>query len=369
MVITINRELLINNISMIASVATRNHAMPILEYVKVNVREDGMMVVTAFDNELLAMKKFHVGSVSEAIDFCVMPKDLINALKTMRDEVVALDVSADKCVVRHAKGELQLPALSTETFPNVDAERDAKKFSYDGTVLEEWLKKSIRFAANDKLRPILNGAYLYVKDGESGVAASDGHVLFSDFTTCDDKELDANGTLTTKSISTLLNLISGEEKVVCYFGDNMVTFRTPTAMLHCMKPVGRYPNFKTLVARPKDAKRVNVNKGELLDSAMRAMLTTGSLAPVVKLSVDNNVLTVTSESLEMNKRTHEECSCVSSGGDMKICVNVMKFTDCLGAVSSNDVVLEMTDPTRAIYVLDEACENRVMLCMPYASSD
>ena len=40
-------------------------------------------------------------------------------------------------------------------------------------------RAAVKFIGNDKLRPIINGVYMYVDGTEFGVAASDGKVLFT----------------------------------------------------------------------------------------------------------------------------------------------------------------------------------------------
>lgn len=365
MEIVIKREELIENMSIVGQVASKSPTIPILKYVKCNMKEDGTMMLTAFDGEMSIIKKFPTGAeVSQAIDFCINPSDLINILKTLKDDVVSLNLGEVICEIRHAKGSASLPIEPIESYPIVELEKDAPKYTFKVGQLTEWLRKASKFVAQDKLRPIIAGVNIYAKEGSIGVASSDGLFLFNDYLNVDTNEMvNYSGTLSTKAIAPLINMMQGEEEVVVSYGVKMLSFRTKDARLSCIKPVGNYPNFNAIIARRENTIKVVVDKADILDSLGRAMLST-QVMPLIHLSIAQDHISINSEDLAFNKKTHEECKCDTMGEGLDIGVKGSHLIECLNAINSDNVTLEFVAEDKPIFLYDEECPNKTVLTMP-----
>ena len=365
MELLVNRKTFLETLVGVGSVAAKSSTLPILENVKISIREDGTMVIMAFDLEVSTMRKFKFADNAIAYEFCVNPKDLIGVLKTLRDEEVTLSIDDSYCVVRHTKGEMSFPVLPAIDFPEVSKEDNPTKVSVDASTLFEWLKNGVKFAGNDKLRPIINGVYLYVSGFEIGVASSDSQKLFTDNMRAEvSNEINVGGTLGTKAIAPLLDMINGVDKVVVYFGEKMLSFRTDKAMLSCIKPVGKYPNVKGLIGRKENPIRVTIDKEELIDSVSRAVMTAKVETCLLRLVAEGNTMRVNSEDVLFNKKTNEACSCVVEGGSIEVGLKGSNLLDCLNAIESGEVVFEFTSPRHSVNLYDGSNPNRVIMAMP-----
>lgn len=366
MELKVNRKIALDALQGVAQVASKNSTLPILESVKVNVRVDGTIVFTAFDLEVSALKKFKVDdSFDEPIDFCINPRDTASIIKTLRDEEIVLDVDSDHCVIKHAKGEVSLPVLPAVDFPEISKDDIQGKVIVESETLFEWLKSAIKFVGNDKLRPIINGVYMYVDDSEFGVAASDGKVMFTNNCILNSVNQNVNGVLGSKAVSPLLDMINGTEIVTVFFGEKMLSFRTEDSMLSCLKPVGAFPKFKMLLQQRDGVTTVKVDKSDLIDSVSRTKMTARTDTYLLRLSVQGSMLGVSSEDLMFSKKSKEECSSESEGpSGFDIGVNGDNFLDCLNAIESDTVELEMDGPKKAIYVYDDASPKKRIICMP-----
>ena len=367
MELSVNRKNIIEALNGVSSVASKNATLPILECVKLNVRADGTVVVSAFDLEVSVMRKFKFADSYETpFDFCINPRDLLNIIKTLRDETLTLKVDDSNCVIVHAKGEVSLPILPAVDYPEVTKDNTVAKITVDSETLFEWLKNAVKFVANDKLRPIICGVYLYVDGCEMGVASSDGLYLFTDNkeVSTEDAPMDANGVLGVKAISPLLDILNGTKEVAVFFGDKMLSFRTANAMLSCIKPVGVFPKFKTLIMPRANTIVVNIDKGELMDSTSRAIMTARADTTLLRLKGEGSTFSVSSEDLMFSKKAIEECPCTISGGSIEIGVRGNNLIDCLNAIECDSVSMEFVDAKRPIYLFDELHPNKRVLLMP-----
>ena len=365
MELKVNRKAILDALSGTGQVAAKTSTLPILENVKVNVRADGTIVVTAFDLEVSAMRKFKFADSAEPFDFCVNPRDLIGVLKTLRDEEVTLVIDDVNCAIRHAKGEVSLPILPAIDFPEVGKDDNSVKITVESDTLFEWLKNAVKFVAVDKLRPMICGIYMYIEDMEFGVAASDGKFLFTDNIRANiPSPMNASGVLGTKAVSPLLDMLNGSEDVVVYFGEKMLSFRTSNAMLSCIKPVGTFPRFKALIQPREGTIVVNIDKKELIDSASRTIMTARMDTGLLRLSASGNTFRVSSEDLMSAKSSFETCPCEVVGGEITIGVKGSNLMDCLNSIESENIVMEFVDEKRAIYILDGSSPNKRVLLMP-----
>lgn len=367
MELNVNRKTFLETLAGVGSVAAKTSTLPILENVKISIREDGTMVIMAFDLEVSAMRKFKFADNASAYEFCVNPRDLIAVLKTLRDDDVTLVISDSDCVIKHTKGEMSFPVLPAIDFPEVGKDENPTKVTIDAETLFEWLKNGVKFAGNDKLRPILNGVYLYVDGMEIGAAASDSQKLFTDNMRADiASEINVGGTLGTKAVAPLLDMINGADKVVIYFGERMLSFRTDKAMLSCMKPVGKFPNIKALIGRKENPIRVTIDKIDLIDSVSRAIMTAKVETCLLRLVAEGNTMKVNSEDLLFNKKTNEACACVVEGGSIEVGLKGSNLLDCLNAIESGEVVFEFTSARHSVNLYDGSNPNRVIMAMPLA---
>lgn len=366
MELNVNRKAILESLNGVGSIAAKNATLPILECVKINVRADGTVVASAFDLEVSVMRKFKFAESYETpFDFCINPRDLSSILKTLRDEVITLVIDDANCLIKHAKGEVSLPVLPAVDYPEVGKDTNTAKITIESATLFDWLKNAVKFVANDKLRPIICGVYMYVDGTEFGVAASDGLFLFTDNQRANiDAPMNANGVLGVKAVSPLLDMLNGTRDVTVFFGEKMLSFRTSDAMLSCIKPVGAFPKFKSLIMPREGTITVNIDKKELTDSTSRAIMTARIDTTLLRLKAEGNTFTVSSEDLMFSKKAIEECPCTIEGGSIEIGVRGSNMLDCLNAIESENISMEFVDAKKAIYLYDESAPNKRVLLMP-----
>ena len=86
---------------------------PILENIKVKVKDNGTMVLVANDLEVYIAKIVKNVESDGAKEFCINPKDLSRFLSSLNkaDERVVCDVDDTNIVIHHSRGEISIPIL------------------------------------------------------------------------------------------------------------------------------------------------------------------------------------------------------------------------------------------------------------------
>lgn len=357
---TINKKDFINALTIGGAMAGKNKTIPVLEFAKVDVDVESL-TVHSFNGETWVSKSTKVDNASATGAFCVNPSELVKALKTLAEEVVTFEVGDSVLTISHIKGIMEMPIVKAEQFPVAQVTEDGVRVNIIVDKMKEWLSFASDFVAQDELRPVMNGLYLYAKDGVLGACATDAHKLWHDTIEC---EYDDFGVILPSSgFKSLLSMLDEATDVVATIGTKNISFTTHNSSLHCRLIEGTYPNFKAVIPTANDIK-VKVHKGELVDSVARVALFTNKTTSLLKLGIANNAMNIEGSDINFSRKASEKMEVEQLGADIEIGVKGDFFSICLSHIVSDDVVLEMSNPNRPIVFKDSLEPSKVILVMP-----
>ena len=364
---TILKKDFINALTIGGAMAGKNKTLPILESAKVEVTTDTLSV-HSFNGESWVTKQTKVESADTSFAFCINPNDLVKALKSLAEEVVTFAIEGNLLRISHFKGTMEMPTLPSEHFPSAQTTEEGTTLTLNAEKLKEWLGIVPNFVADDELRPVMTGMYLYAKKSADanypntlGVCATDAHKLFTDSIESDCEEFGV--ILPSSGFKPLLNIIANVPEVSAIIGTKNISFTTLDSALHCRLVEGVYPNFNAVIPH-NNSVFVKASKSELLDSVSRASLMANATTSLLKLSVSDLAMDIEGSDIDFSKKAKESVKVEKTGADVTIGVKAGFFATCLGAVDSEDVVLKMQDSQRAIVFEDAMNTNKVVLVMP-----
>jgi len=363
MKISINRKQFLDALTIGASMAGKAKTVPILECVKCRVKDNDITFVST-DVECWVLKRSTVISSECDGEFCLNPSDITKALKSIKDDIVDIIVHDSNTIVRHENGTIEFPSYDYKAFPTSIKGDNAQTMTIKSELLYNWINKARAFAANDDLRPVMNGMYLYIKDGKIGVCATDAHKLYTDFTDFDgDDTIDMSAILSSRAFAPLMNIINGTTTVSMSVDNRNIIFSTNDAKISCRIVEGNYPNFKMIL--PSSSKiTVGAMTSDLIGAINRVSMFTNITTSLVKLRTDNDVLIVSGQDINFNKKAEDSCDITLDGDNIEIGVKGDYMATCLNVVSSDAVCLEMNDSTKPIVLKDSANPNTTILIMP-----
>ena len=364
MKITVNRKNFLDALVVGASMAGKAKAVPILECMKCRVSGNSITIVST-DVECWVLKRTTIDTTDTDGEFCVNPNDITKALKSLKDDVVGLSVTDSLITVKHSKGVIEFPAYDYKAFPIATKGENATTISIKSELLFNWLNKAKLFVANDDLRPVMNGMYLYIKNGEMGVCATDAHKLFTDFVAFDgDATLDIHAILSSRTFAPLMNMINGTDSVSMTIDAKNITFATSDAKISCRIIEGNYPNFK-MILPASYCNRVVASKNDFIGAISRVSMFTNATTSLVKLSFnDNNTCYFDGQDINFNKKAADECHIALDGSGLVIGVKGDYMVTCLNAIDSDEVILEMNISDKPIVFKDSANPNCRIVLMP-----
>ena len=367
MKVIVNRKEFIQALSLGSSLSGRNKALMALDYTRLVFKENKCKI-TSNDGEMAITTTYTTSDYMMGEDTVyIEAKTMLNALKSIKEEEVAIDFDEKSCVIKHNRGVFNIPYGYVDAYPIPQMDKDSTILSVESETLFNWMKDARRFVAYDQLRPVMNGVYLFVRDNTIGVCASDGHRLYSDSKPYD-SDANVDAILSSKAISTLLDTINNTESTTIYFGERNVAFKAGDTSIMCRKIDGRYPNFKSVIPQSHNFS-IECNKEDFVESISRCLIMANQSSLIrMTISTENQMELVT-EDIDFSRKGQEFIDVENNtlkNGKLEIGFKGTFANVCMSAISSDKVRLELTDASRAIVMKDLDNEDKTLLLMPMA---
>lgn len=357
--IKLNRKDFIEALRIGGSMSGKSKAIAILDYAKIVIKGN-VLKITSSDTECCIAHKMVMGySVEGEHSFVVNPRDLSNALKSLKGDDVVMWINDSYLELKHAKGTMAIPTMPANEFPLPTLESECTIVEFESERLFKLLNRGKDFMSADELHPIMCGVYLFVNNECYGVASTDTHKLYTESVSMvSDKEVSA--IVPAKAIPVLLDVINGTNGVSISFGSRSIVVKSDRSMVSVTLPTGRFPNVNAVIPN-ESIIECEIDKEELLDAINRTMLFANATG-LLKMTISGMLLAIDSEDFDTQKRSYEECVCSANVPDkFMIGVNGAKLRTVLSACDSDKVTLRMNAENKPILIKEDS---KTLLLMP-----
>jgi DNA polymerase III subunit beta len=235
-------------------------------------------------------------------------------------------------------------------------------------VLAKAIQRTIFAASTDELKVALNGVLFDFKTTGATFVATDAHRLVRYRRQDVIVPEDISFILPQKALNLLQSLAAGsqDDALTIEYNQSNAFFQIGVARLVCRLIDARFPDYEAVI--PKESpNRVVLNKRELLQSLRRLDIFSNKTTHLGRCSLAENAMNMVAEDNEYANRAKEGLSCVYDGAAMEIGFNISLMNDVIGAIETDEVVLELDTPSRAAVVVpasQEPNEDVLMLLMP-----
>lgn len=360
---------LCNRLQTLSRVLASKNSIQILDCILFEL-QDGKLRLTASDSETTLVSTLDVDEADSNGMFAIKAATIINGLKEISDQPITLDVNPEthEIVIYYQNGRSSFVGQGGEEYPSYPSISDsAQQLTIDANVLLNGISRAIFATAEDEIRPVMNGVFFDITPDSVTFVASDGHKLVRDRSFTTHCEQPASFILPKKPAKTLKDILAKENgDAIVRFDDRNARIELENYTLNCRLIEGRYPNYNSVI--PQDNPfRVSVDRVTLIGALRRVLVFASTATSLVKLRVDQNDLTVSTQDIDFSTSAEEHVLCDYSGTAMSIGFKGPFLVDILNSMSSQDVVLELADPSRAGVIVpaeQEEQEDLLMLLMP-----
>ena len=362
---------LLGHLQSVSRVISSKNTLPILDNYLFALN-DNELEITASDLETTLITKIHLENASENGKVAVPAKILNDSLKEFPEQPLTFEINLDNMsiVISSENGQFTVVGQNGDEFPQMAKIKDDEKTSLDldSELLLTGISKALFATADDELRPVMNGIYMEISEDNLTFVASDAHKLVRY------KRMDGKGEsssafiLPKKPASLLKNILPREDNVVkVEFDDKNASFILSEYTLVCRLVEGNYPSYNSVIPT-NNPNKLNIGRLELYNSLKRVSVFSNQASNLVKLQLKGNQLTVSAQDIDFSISAYERLNCQYDGDDMEIGFKSTFLIEILSNLGTDDVVIELSDPTRAGLILPTPSENEnedvLMLLMP-----
>ncbi len=363
-----------NRLQTLNKVISSKNSLIILDCILFDL-QDNILKMTASDSDITLISTLKVNSAEGRGKFALNAVQIINGLKEISDQPVKITINDDdyKVVIKYQNGKCEFIGQSGEEFPVPRGiSENIQSVVIDNSVLFNGISKSIFATADDELRPVMNGVYFDIMTDNITFVASDGHKLVRDRNYSVHGEQNAAFILPKKPAKTLKDIILKEVgEATIKFDDNNAEISIENYILNCRLIEGRFPNYNSVI--PKDNPyKVKIDRQSLIGALRRVLVFANTSTNLIKVHITNNTLTVSAQDIDFSTNAEENVICEYEGNSMNIGFKGTFLIDILNSISSQDVVLELADPSRAGVIVpaeQEENDDLLMLLMPMMLND
>lgn len=365
---------LFSHLQSISRVINSRNTLPILDCFLFEL-EDNVLSVTVSDNETTMVTSVQVNESDANGKFALSSKTILDALKELPEQPLTFDVNPEsfEVSVQYQNGRYNVVGQSPDEYPqSATLNGNAVKVNIKADLLLTGINRALFATADDELRPVMNGLYIDITTDDITIVASDGHKLVRSKTTEAKGNERAAFIFPKKPAGLLKNLLGKEQgEVAIEFDERNAVFTLENYCMVCRLIEGRYPNYNSVIPQNNPYK-VTADRQLLLGALRRVSIFSSQSSSLIKLRLQENLMIVSAQDIDFSTSAEETLTCQYQGNPMSIGFKSTFLIDIFTNIASQEVIIELADPSRAgviVPVQQEENDDLLMLLMPMMLND
>jgi DNA polymerase-3 subunit beta len=367
----ISSTALLNRLNLVSKVVNSKNTLPILDNFLFSVT-DGKLKITASDLETTLTTSVEPDALDGEGVVAVDAKKILEILKEFPEQPLTFQIDEESLQVdiKSENGKFSLVGQNGDEFPQTPGLKSdqVNRIDIEPEILFTGITSSIFATADDELRPVMNGILVEISPDNMTFVASDAHKLVRYRRKDASADSEASFILPKKPAGILKNIVTkADGQLTLEFDDKNAIFSFPGFTLVCRLIEGNYPSYNTVIPTENPNKMV-VDRVDFYNTLKRVSIFSNQASNLVKLSISGNQLSISAQDIDYSISAKEEIKCQYDGDEMTIGFKSLFLLEILSNLSTEEVSLEMSDPTRAGIVIPKDNENEdediLMLLMP-----
>jgi DNA polymerase III subunit beta len=362
---------LLGHLQAISRVISSKNTLPILDNFLFNLSGNDLEI-TASDLESTLITRMKLENTEGDGTIALPARILLDTLKEFSVQPLTFDInmSTMAVVISSENGKFNVVGQNGIDFPALPSIKKDKKFSFiiNADVIMAGINRTLFATADDELRPVMGGIFVEASTDKITFVASDAHKLVRYQRSDAQADDNASFILPKKPASLLKNILPREEgPVTVEFDDKNAFFILSNYKVVCRLVEGNYPNYNSVIPK-NNPRKITIDRVEFYNTLKRVSVFSNQASNLVKLQLKGNQVMVSAQDIDFSISAYERIKCQYEGDEIEIGFKSVFLLEILANITSQDVMIELADPTRAGLFLPAVTENEaedlLMLLMP-----
>lgn len=360
------------------AVILRKNSLPILaDHLFTRDGDKFFITGSSQENSLTMPIGITLDNGSDFQPFCLLAVDIIPLLGALTEQPITVEVDMSNHIAKiiYQSGQVSVPVEDSAEYPRVSDVKEPKtSFDIEANIFFPAVKAANGCTAIDStLRPQMSAVALDVQDEGVVFVGSDGHSLY--------KYSYQHGApfLTGSKVVILIpNTIAGQlqapfagvETLTIQHDGKHVCLKAGDITFTIRDIEQKYPNYNSVI--PKNSPyHATLPVAALAGAVKRVQLMASDASNMVKLSKEGMFLNLSAEDYDFSKTASENLVLAEVDNPLTIPdgfaigFKASSLLMLLGNISTDNVTLQLSEPSRAILVLEDAPNSALVeLLMP-----
>lgn len=366
---------LLSRLQSISRVISSKNTLPILDNFLFDL-SGNTLTIMASDLESSMRTRISLDNVDGNGKVAIEAKRLTDILKEFPEQPLIFEINQETLGVDiiSDNGKFSIVGVNGDEYPEMLKlnEESAVTVNIPGAVLLKGINKTFFATGDDELRPVMS--CIFIQFNENGVTfvASDTHKLVKYTNSSVNTGSQASFILPKKPANMLKSVLGkGEQEIKLQFDDKNAYFQLSEYEMICRLQEGQYPNYEAVIPT-NNPNRLTISRADFATVLKRVSVFSSS-SNLIKLDIKADQVTVTAQDIDFSISAYEKINAQYEGEDMLIGFKSAFLVDILNAMNTENVVLQMSDPSRAGVIVplekESEQEDELMLLMPMMIND
>jgi DNA polymerase-3 subunit beta len=344
-------------------ISARNHALPILQSVRLGVK-NGVLEVRATNLELGFVAKLTVEEKT-AGTVAVSAQTLLQTVALITSPTCTLHTSGDVLVVESSHGRSELKTLPHDDFPTISI-LESNGFTVEGGLVASGIKNVVFAASQSSIKPELGAVYVYQKKQQTlTFVATDSFRLAEQTIPLTTPSFPHPILIPQRNAVEIARTIDVlNESPTVFITTNQIALSFPSGVYLVSRLIeGNFPDYEQII--PKEYQTYTTALVKDLEHALRSVNIFANKFMQVGLVVspEHNTITCKSENGEYG-RAEEVVRVDGHGAELTLSFNQQYLMESLGRFASDSIELAFAGIGRPLVIKSKDSDTFRYLVMP-----
>lgn len=365
---TINKNILLENLSNVVKAISTKNIIPILNGVKFELNNEGLFL-TASDSELTIrafIDRNSIINIENEGSIIIQSKYILDIIRKMPSDVINFELMDGlKIKISSDNSQYDLNCLDPKEYPSLKLEEVERPIIIKGNVFKSIISQTAFAISTQELRPLLTGLNFKIVGDLLECIATDSYRLAKKNIKLDiPVEDEINIVIPGKNIMELDKIITEDENVEMHVFSNKVLFKYKNIIFQSNLLSGTYPNTSNLI--PNDfAIIVNTNLNNFFSAIDRAALLTQSKDKnIVKMKIKNSQMIINSYASEIGKVEEKLDVETNEDANIDISFSAKYMLEALRTMKDEEILILLNGEVKPIVIKSMTDESLIQLILP-----
>lgn len=365
---TIEKNILLENLSNVVKAISTKNIIPILNGVKFELNSEGLFL-TASDSELTIrafIEKSSITNIENEGSIIIQSKYILDIIRKMPSDSINFELMDGlKIKISSDNSQYDLNCLDPKEYPSLKLEESENPISIGGNIFKSIISQTAFAISTQELRPLLTGLNFKIVGDVLECIATDSYRLAKKNIKLDvPSEEEINIVIPGKNIMELDKIITEDENVEMHVFSNKVLFKYKNIIFQSNLLSGTYPNTSNLI--PNDfAIIVNTNLNNFFSAIDRAALLTQSKDKnIVKMRIKNSQMIINSYASEIGKVEEKLDVETKDDATIDISFSAKYMLDALKTMKDEEILILLNGEVKPIVIKSMTDESLIQLILP-----